>query len=129
MAYQEQTVMATQRRLVKKFQLSAHNTAITTGITGSAFANGITGDVTAMTDGITATTARLSMIKSSCNNRFTLSYDGTPGVTAFDSGAAGNVDFIFERFTIPNTATTPTGTFTITPTTVTGTIILEFVLS
>jgi hypothetical protein len=35
---------------------------------------------------------------------------------------------MFERFTIPNNATTPTGVMTITPTTVTGTIILEFVL-
>ena len=128
MAYQEQTIVGTQKRLVKKFQLSAHASAINFGITGSAFANGLTGDVIAMTNGITATTAKLASIKSSCSARYTLGWAGTPGATAFDSAAAGNIDFVFERFTIPNNATTPTGNFTITPSTVTGTIILEFVL-
>jgi len=128
MAYQEQTIVGTQKRLVKKFQLSAHNSAINFGITGSAFANGLTGDVIAMTNGITAATAKLASIKSSCSARYTLTWGGTPGATAFDSAAGGNVDFMFERFTIPNNATTPTGVMTITPTTVTGTIILEFVL-
>jgi hypothetical protein len=128
MAYQEQTIVGTQKRMVKKFQLNAHATAINFGITGSAFANGLTGDVIAMTNGITATTAKLASIKSSCSARYTLGWAGTPGATAFDSAAAGNIDFMFERFTIPNNATTPTGNFTITPSTVTGTIILEFVL-
>ena len=36
MAYTEQTLVATQKRLVKKYQLLAHNTAITTGITSTA---------------------------------------------------------------------------------------------
>lgn len=128
MSYTEQTIVGTQKRMVKKFQLNAHPTAINFGITGSAFANGLTGDVIAMTDGITAATAKLASIKSSCSNRYTLTWAGTPGATAFDSAAAGNIDFMFERFTIPNNATTPTGIMTITPTTVTGTIILEFVL-
>lgn len=133
MPYQEQTLVSTQRRLVKKYQLSAQTTAITSGITGSAFCNGATAgganDVFyQMTVGITANTAKLSGIKSSCNARYLLSYEGTPGVTAFDSGGAGNIDFTFERFTIPNTATTPTGNIIITPSTATGTIILEFVL-
>jgi hypothetical protein len=128
MAYTEQTLVGTQKRLVKKFQLNSHNTAISFGVTGSAFANGLTGDVTAMTNGITANTAKLASIKSSCTNRYTLTWAGTPGATAFDSAAAGNIDFMFERFTIPNNATTPTGNVTITPTTVSGTIILEFVL-
>jgi len=128
MAYQEQTIVGTQKRLVKKFQLSAHGTGISFGVTGSAFANGLTGDVIAMTDGITADTAKLASIKSSCSARYTLTWAGSPGATAFDSAAAGNIDFMFERFTIPNNATTPTGIMTITPSTVTGTIILEFVL-
>ena len=133
MSYTEQTLVNTQKRLVKKWQLSAHTTAITSSITGSAFANGATaGGVNdvfyQMTTGITANTAKIASIRSSCNARYLLTYEGTPGATAFDSGAAGNIDFIFERFTIPNTATTPTGNITITPSTVTGTIIIEFVL-
>jgi len=128
MAYTEQTLVATQKRLVKKYQLLAHSTAITIGITGSAFANGLTGDVILMTDGITASSAKLASIKSTCNSRYTLSWGGGVTATAFDSGAAGNVDFVFERFTIPNNATTPSGNLLITPTTVTGTIVLEFVL-
>ena len=128
MSYTEQTLVNTQKRLVKKWQLLAHTTAITSSITGSAFANGLTGDVIAMTNGITANTAKITSIKSSCSARYLVTYEGTPGATAFDSGAAGNIDFTFERFTIPNTATTPTGNITITPSTVTGTIILEFVL-
>ena len=128
MPYTEQTLVGTQKRLVKKFQLSAQSSAINFGVTGSAFANGLTGDVIAMTDGITASTAKLASIKSACTARYTLTWAGTPGATAFDSAAAGNIDFMFERFTIPNNATTPTGVMTITPSTVTGTIILEFVL-
>lgn len=129
MAYTEQSIVTTQRRLVKKFQLGAHNTGIAFGITGNAFANGATsGEFYNMTVGITNGTAKLASIKSSCNNRFVLTWNGSPGATAFDSAQAGNIDFVFERFTIPNNATTPTGQMTITPTTVTGTIILEFVL-
>jgi hypothetical protein len=129
MAYTEQNIVTTQRRLVKKFQLGAHNTAITFGITGNAFANGATsGEFALMTAGITNNTAKLASIKSSCNNRYSLTWGGSAGATAFDSGQAGNLDFYFERFTIPNNATTPNGQMTITPTTVTGTIILEFVL-
>lgn len=128
MAYTEQNLVTTQRRLVKKFQLGAHNTAISFGLTGSAFSGGQTGDFTLMVAGITNDSARLASIKSSCNNRFVLTWNGSAGATAFDSGQAGNLDFYFERFTIPNNATAPTGQMTITPTTVTGTIILEFVL-
>ena len=128
MPYTEQNIVTIQRRLVKKFQLSAHNTAITFGITGNAFANGATGEFALMTAGITNNTAKLASIKSSCNNRYFLTWGGAAGGTAFDSGQGGNIDFYFERFTIPNNATTPNGQMTITPTTVTGTIILEFVL-
>jgi hypothetical protein len=128
MSYTEQTLVGTQKRLVKKFLLNSHNTSISFGVTGSAFANSLTGDVIAMTDGITATTAKLASIKSSCSNRYTITWAGSPGATAFDSAAAGNIDFVFERFTLPNNATTPTGVVTIAPSTVTGTIILEFVL-
>jgi len=134
MSYTEQTIVATQKRLVKKFQLAAHSGAITTGITGPAFQNGITAaggynnDYWRSTEALTGNSARLASIKSSCNGRYTLVYEGTPGATAFDSGAGGNVDFVFERFTIPNTSTAPTGNLLITPTTCTGTIILEFVL-
>ena len=42
MSYTEQTLVNTQKRLVKKWQLSAHASAITSSITGSAFANGAT---------------------------------------------------------------------------------------
>ena len=128
MPFTEQNIVTTQRRLVKKFQLSAHSTAITFGVTGNAFANGATGDFALITAGITSNTAKLASIKSSCNNRFVLTWNGSAGATAFDSGQAANLDFYFERFTIPNNATAPTGQMTITPTTVTGTIILEFVL-
>ncbi len=129
MAYTEQTLVGTQKRLVKKFLVNSHSTAISFGVTGSAFANGLTGDVIAMTNGITANTAKLAAIKSSCNDRYLLTWAGNPGATAFDSASSGTLDFIFERFTIPNNATTPTGVMSITPTgTVTGTIILEFVL-
>jgi hypothetical protein len=128
MPYTEQNIVTMQRRLVKKFQLSAHPTAITFGITGNAFANGATGEFALMTAGITNNTAKLASIKSSCNNRYSLTWGGSAGATAFDSGQGGNIDFYFERFTIPNNATTPNGQMTITPTTVTGTIILEFVL-
>lgn len=134
MAYQETTLVATQKRLTKKFQLSAHSGAITVGITGTAFQNGITaaggynGDYFTSTEAIGASAAKLASIRSTCSGRYILTYAGSPGVTAFDSSAAGNINFVFERFTIPNTATSPTGNLTITPTTVTGTIILEFVL-
>ena len=134
MPNQVTTLVATQKRLTKKIQLSVESGAITFGITGTAFQNGITaaggynGDYFISTEAIGASAAKLASIKSTCNQRYVLTYAGSPGVTAFDSGAAGNIDFVFERFTIPNTATTPTGNFTITPSAVTGTIILEFVL-
>ena len=134
MPNQVTTLVATQKRLTKKIQLSAESGAITFGITGTAFQNGITaaggynGDYYISTEAIGASAAKLASIKSTCSGRYVLTYAGNPGVTAFDSGAAGNIDFVFERFTIPNTATTPTGNLTITPSAVTGTIILEFVL-
>lgn len=134
MPNQVTTLVATQKRLTKKIQLSAESGAITFGITGTAFQNGITaaggynGDYYTSTEAIGASAAKLASIRSTCSGRYILTYAGSPGVTAFDSGAAGNIDFVFERFTIPNTATTPTGNLTITPTAVTGTIILEFVL-
>ena len=134
MPNQVTTLVATQKRLTKKIQLSAESGAITFGITGTAFQNGITaaggynGDYYTSTEAIGASAAKLASIRSTCSGRYVLTYTGSPGVTAFDSGAAGNINFVFERFTIPNTATSPTGNLTITPSTVTGTIILEFVL-
>ena len=73
MPNQVTTLVATQKRLTKKIQLSAESGAITFGITGTAFQNGITAaggynrDYFTSTEAIGASAAKLASIKSAAS--------------------------------------------------------------
>jgi len=127
-----QDLVVTQKRAVTKLVFNNESAAYTHGVTGSLFdgIGGSTGE--AFVRGITNNTAALSRIVWSCLGAtagYNLTWAGTPGGTAYIAAGVDG-DLSFERFTIKNNATNPTGILTITPTaTVTGTLILEFVQS
>lgn len=126
-----QDLVVTQKRAVTKLVFNAETAAYSLGVTGSLFdgIGGITGE--RFVAGITNNTAALSRILWSNNvatQGYNLTWAGNPGGTAYVAyGTDGELNF--EKFTINNNATNPTGILTITPIggTVTGTVILEFV--
>ena len=126
----KQDLVVTQKRYVTKIDFAAESTPFNLGITGSAFdpIGGVTG--ASMTRGITNNTAALSNITWNASTGFyTLAWaGGTTATATILGGLNGNI--ALERTTLKNNATTPTGILTITPsTTLTGTVILEFVHS
>jgi len=123
-----QDLVKTQKRAVVKLGFNNESAAYNLGVTGSLFdpIGGTTGE--AFVRGITNNTAALSrIIWTASTGGYNLTWAGTAGATAFMAyGTDGVVDF--ERMTMINNATTPTGILTITPTTaLTGTLILEVV--
>lgn len=129
----KQNLVTTQRRHVAKINFNSESSAYTFGLTGSAF-DAIGGaDGVPFIAGITAQTPSLSRVVWTANGA-TFGYhlkfgpDTSSGTTAM-SVFGTNGEFAFERMTIKNDATTPNGIFHVKPTaTVTGTVILEFVL-
>ena len=126
-----QDLVTTQRRYVTKVNFFAESTAVSFGITGTAF-DAIGGaDGQPFVSGITANRATLSKVLWTANaNGYTLKWgpDTASGATAIALYGT-NGEFAFERCTLRNNAGTPDGTFHIKPTgTVTGTVIMEFVL-
>jgi hypothetical protein len=128
-----QNIVSMSRRIVRKIDFNNESGAFTFGITGAAFnQSGLAADAV-FTNGITNGTATLSKIIWTTNGS-TSGYNlrwgpaSAAGATAMMAfGTDG--ELIFEKMTIHNSATTPDGTFVITPTaTVTGTVIVEFVL-
>jgi len=129
----KQNIVVTQRRHVAKINFANESATYTFGLTGSAFdaiggANGAP-----FIAGITAATPSLSKVLWTANGA-TFGYhlkfgpDTSNGITAMSLYGA-NGEFSFERLTIKNNAPVPDGNFLIIPTaTVTGTVILEFVL-
>lgn len=129
----QQNLVVTARRIVKKIDFNNESTGLSFGITGSAFnQSGLASDLV-LTDSITAGSATLSKVVWTANGN-TSGYNFRWGPAAAAGATAMmalgvNGEFIFERMTIHNSAGTPDGTFFITPTaTVTGTVIVEFVL-
>ena len=128
-----QNLVVTSRRLVRKIDFNNESASYTFGITGSAFnQSGLVADAV-FTDGITNGSATISKIIWTANGS-TSGYNcrwgpaSAAGATAM-MALGVNGELLFEKMTIHNNATTPDGTFVITPTaTVTGTVIVEFVL-
>jgi len=131
MAITRQDLVTTQRRYVTKVNFIADATSTSFGVTGSAF-DAIGGaDGQPFVSGITANRATLSKVLWTANaNGYALKWgpNTASGATAMYL-YGNNGEFTFERCTLRNNAGTPDGTFHIVPTgTVTGTVIMEFVL-
>lgn len=126
-----QNLVVTNRRLVKKVDFNNESVGVTFGITGSAFnSSGLAADLI-FTDGITNSTAALSKVHWTASaGGYVMNWDPNTSSGATAMALYGlNGEFLFEKMTVHNSAPTPNGLFRITPTTtVTGTVIVEFVL-
>ena len=128
-----QNVVVTNRRIVKKIDFNNESTAVSFGITGSAFNQYTSADELLLTNSITNDSATISKIlwtTSGATNGYNLRWGPSTSSGATAMMAFGqNGEFLLERMTIYNNAGSPDGTFIITPTAVvTGTVLVEFVL-
>lgn len=129
----KQNLVTTQRRFVAKVNFGNESAGLSFGITGSAF-DAIGGaDGQPFVKSITANTANLSKVIWTSNGS-TFGYNLKWGPNTANGATAMSVfgtngEFLFERMTVRNDAGTPDGFFHVIPTaTVSGTVILEFVL-
>jgi hypothetical protein len=139
-----QDLVVTQKRVVTKINFSAESGAFSLGLTASLFdaLAGLTNNTypsglpsavsNSFVAGITNNTAAISRIvwtSSASTNGYNLTWAGSPGMTAMVL-YGNDGEYNFEKFTLKNNATAPTGILTITPTaSTTGTLILEIVQS
>jgi hypothetical protein len=139
-----QDIVVTQKRVVTKLNFSAESGAFSLGLTGSLFdaLAGLTNNTypsglpaslsNSFVAGITNNTAAISRIVWTSNSGtvgYNLTWAGSAGATAIVL-YGNDGEHNFEKYTLRNNATGPTGILTITPTgTITGTLILEIVQS
>jgi hypothetical protein len=142
-----QNLVVTQKRSVVKLNWSAEAAGITLGVTGSLFdalagmtnntyPNGVPASLTdPFVAGVTNNTAAISRVLWTSNSAsatpvgYNLIWAGSVGATAIVL-YGNDGEHNFEKYTLKNNATGPTGILTITPTaSITGTLILEIVQS
>lgn len=139
-----QNLVVTNKRSVVKLTWSGENGSFSLGVTGSLFdaAAGMTtnaypsGLPASLTDpfvaGVTNNTAAISRIlwtSASSTTGYNLTWAGSAGATAIVL-YGNDGEHNFEKYTLKNNATGPTGILTITPTAaIVGTLILEIVQS
>lgn len=140
----KQNLVVTQKRVVTKLSFNNESGSYSLGLTGSCFdaLAGVTNESypaglpsalsNSFVAGITFSSAAISRIlwtSTVAGVGYNLTWAGSQGATAIMLYGQ-NGEYNFEKLTLRNNATAPTGILTVTPTaTTTGTLILEIVQS